>query len=55
MTFSGWFDISVTYVVWNLVWFEALLRLKINLHMSELIPVRCVRKGSRLAQLMGCE
>ena len=40
----------MTYLYWLLMWFEALLGLKINLEKSELIDVGRVTKCQRVRQ-----
>ena len=45
---------QLTFLSWLLIWFEALLGLKINLEKSELIPIGRVEGMELLAAELGC-
>ena len=44
-----------TYLCWFLMWFETLLRLRINLEKSELYPIGSVGDVEALAVVLGCK
>lgn len=46
---------QVTYLLWILLWFETMSKLKVNRQKSELIPAGEVRNGDWLVNLMGCK
>ena len=45
---------QMTYLSWLLMWFEAILSLKINLDKSELIPIGKVSNVMKLATIFCC-
>ena len=45
---------QLMYLRWTLMWFEAFSGLKINLHKSEIIPLRRVDNVEELAAELGC-
>ena len=46
---------QMTYLCWTLMWFEAILGLRINLDNNELIPVGYVKNVEDLAAKLGCK
>ena len=46
---------QLTYLYWSLMWFEAILGLKVNLEKNELIPLGSVENVEELTQEFGCK
>ena len=46
---------QLTYLYWLLMWFEAILGLKVNLEKNELIPLGSVENVEELTQEFGCK
>lgn len=46
---------QVVHLSWLLMWFEALLELKINLDESELVPIGWVEHAEELVLELGCK
>ena len=54
LDFYGASQDQMRYLSWILMWFEAILGLRINLHKSELILVGGVENAKALAAELGC-
>ena len=46
---------QLKFIIWILMWFEAMLGLKINLIKSEIIPIGLVTNVVELASELGCK
>ena len=55
LVFCGVSKDQLLYLSWILMWFEAMSGLRINLDISELIPVGGVENAQALAANLGCK